>query len=107
MQPVEQPDLVWHAAQIQFDIQAIQASWQAFDAMAHLRPIHHEAAYDRMVTLMNSLLDAAGDDQDPGVCAGLIMPMGAAFRRSRNLRITIFLIAAFARLIRPRKKHSP
>ena len=27
-----------------FDIQAIQASWQALDAKAHLRPIHDEKA---------------------------------------------------------------
>jgi len=47
----------------QFDIQAIQTSWQAFDAKAHLRPIHDEKGYDRMVALMNSLLDVAGDDE--------------------------------------------
>jgi HTH-type transcriptional regulator/antitoxin HigA len=43
---------------------AIQASWQAFDAKARLRPIHDEESYDRMVALMNSLLDVAGDDED-------------------------------------------
>ena len=51
-----------HAAQIQFDkfdIQAIQTSWQAFDELAHLHPIHNEAEYDRMLALMNFLLDAA------------------------------------------------
>lgn len=48
----------------QFDIQAIQASWQALDAKAHLRPIHDEKSYQRMVALMNSLLDAAGDEED-------------------------------------------
>lgn len=53
-----------HAAHTQFDILAIQASWQAFDAMAHLRPICTEDEYDRMVSLMNSLLDATGDDED-------------------------------------------
>ena len=52
------------AANGQFDIRAIQASWQAFDAVAHLRPIHNEDAYDRMVALMNSLLEEAGDDED-------------------------------------------
>lgn len=51
-------------AQAQFDIPAIQASWQAFDSMAHLRSIHSEADYDRMVALMNSLLDVVGDDED-------------------------------------------
>ena len=53
-----------HTAHTQFDIRAIQASWQAFDAMAHLRPIHDEEDYSRMVALMNSLLDVAGDDED-------------------------------------------
>ena len=47
-----------------FDISALQASWQAFDTLAHLRPIHSEADYDRMVALMNALLDVAGDDED-------------------------------------------
>ncbi len=67
-----------HTAQIQFDkfdIQAIQTSWQAFDAMAHLRPIHNEAEYDRMVAMMNSLLDAAGDDEDHAL-AGLLELVG-------------------------------
>ena len=53
-----------HAARTRLNIQAIQASWQTFDAMAHLRPIHTEAAYDRTVRLMNSLLEAVGDDED-------------------------------------------
>ncbi|HEU0187635.1 MAG TPA: helix-turn-helix domain-containing protein [Gallionellaceae bacterium] len=52
------------AVQIQFDIKAIQSSWQEFDAMAHLRPIHDKKSYVRMTTLMNSLLDVAGDDED-------------------------------------------
>jgi hypothetical protein len=39
----------------QFDIQAIQTSWQAFDAKAHLRPIHNEKGYHRMVALMNTI----------------------------------------------------
>ncbi len=52
------------AAHNQFDIRAIQSSWQAFDAKAHLRPIHDEKSYDRMVALMSSLLDVAGDDED-------------------------------------------
>ena len=43
---------------------ALQASWQAFDSMAHLRPIHTEADYDRTVKLMNALLDLAGEDED-------------------------------------------
>jgi HTH-type transcriptional regulator/antitoxin HigA len=52
------------AAQPQFDIRALQASWQEFDTVAHLRPIRSEMEYDRMVALMNSLLDVAGDDED-------------------------------------------
>jgi len=47
-----------------FDIQAIQASWQALDAKAHLRPIHDKKSYERMLALMNSLLVVAGDDED-------------------------------------------
>lgn len=53
-----------HTAHAQLDIPALQASWQAVDAMAHLRPIHNEADYDRMVSLMNALLEVAGDDED-------------------------------------------
>lgn len=64
-----------HAAQTHFDIQAIQASWQVFDAMAHLRPIHNEIEYNHMVALMNSLLDAAGDDEDHTL-AGLLDLVG-------------------------------
>lgn len=52
------------AVHTQFDIGAIQASWQAFDTMAHLRPIHSDVEYDRMVALMNSLLDATGDNEE-------------------------------------------
>jgi HTH-type transcriptional regulator/antitoxin HigA len=52
------------ATHTQFDIHAIQASWQAFDEMAHLRPIQNEKEYDRMIALMNSLLDAVGDNED-------------------------------------------
>jgi HTH-type transcriptional regulator/antitoxin HigA len=48
----------------QIDIGALQASWQAFNTVAHLRPIHNEAAYDRMVGLMNALLDEVGDDEE-------------------------------------------
>ncbi len=47
-----------------FDISALQSSWQAFDTVAHLRPIYSEADYDRMVAMMNALLEVAGDDED-------------------------------------------
>ena len=46
------------------NISAFQAAWQAFDNLAHLRPIHTEADYDRTVKMMNALLDVAGDDED-------------------------------------------
>lgn len=59
------------ASHTQFDIKAIQTSWQAFDSMAHLRPIHSKAEYTRMVSLMNAMLDAAGDDEDHSM-AGLL-----------------------------------
>lgn len=52
------------ATQTQFDIKAIQSSWQKFDTMAQLRPIHNEKSYVRMTALMNSLLDVAGDDEN-------------------------------------------
>ncbi len=48
----------------QINIQAIQASWQIFDAMTHVHPIRSEADYDYMVILMNSLLEVAGDDEE-------------------------------------------
>ena len=53
-----------HKPSKSLDITALQASWQAFDTVAHLRPIHSEADYDRMVVMMNALLDVAGDDED-------------------------------------------
>jgi HTH-type transcriptional regulator/antitoxin HigA len=64
-----------HASHTQFDIKAIQASWQAFDSMARLRPIHSKAEYTRMVSLMNAMLDVAGDDEDHAM-AGLLDLVG-------------------------------
>ena len=46
------------------NISVIQAAWQAFDNMAHLRPIHSEGDYDCTVKMMNALLDVTGDDED-------------------------------------------
>ena len=63
------------STQPNFDIRAIQSSWAAFDSMAHLRPIHDEASYNQMVTLMNSLLDVVGDDEDHEL-AGLLELLG-------------------------------
>jgi len=36
----------------QFDINAIQTSWQKFDTMAHLRPINDEKSYVRMTAFV-------------------------------------------------------
>lgn len=46
------------------NMKALQSSWQAFDALAHLRPVTNEAEYDRMILLMNALLDETGDDEE-------------------------------------------
>jgi HTH-type transcriptional regulator/antitoxin HigA len=46
------------------DIKALQKTWAAFDRIAHLRPIRTEEEYDRMVLLMNYLLDIAGYQED-------------------------------------------
>jgi HTH-type transcriptional regulator/antitoxin HigA len=51
-------------APTQLDIRALQASWQAFDNMAQLRPIHSEADFERTRAMMNSLLEEVGDDED-------------------------------------------
>lgn len=53
------------ATHAQLDIWALQASWQAFDAIVHLRPVHSEMEYHRMVELMDSLLEVTGDDEYP------------------------------------------
>lgn len=58
-----------------FDIPSIAASWAAFDRLAHLRPIRSEAEYDRMVSLMNTLLDTVGDDEQHPL-AGLLDLVG-------------------------------
>lgn len=64
-----------HAAQTQFNIRAIQSSWTKFDSMVHLRPIHDEAGYNQMTSLMNSLLDVAGDNEDHAL-SGLLELVG-------------------------------
>ena len=55
----------------QFDLRAIQSSWMTLDSMVHLRSIHDQAGYNQMVALLNSLLDAVGEDEDHGL-AGLL-----------------------------------
>ena len=57
------------------DVKGLQKAWTAFDRIAHLRPIHNNKEYRRMVALMNALLDAAGDDenhQKTGRCRPLV-----------------------------------
>ncbi|MHB0992253.1 MAG: helix-turn-helix domain-containing protein [Burkholderiales bacterium] len=76
------------AAQTQFDIQAIQSSWAAFESMVHLRPIHDEASYDQMVTLMNSLLDEVGDDEDHAL-SGLLELVGDVVSKYERERYAI------------------
>lgn len=53
-----------HTTQNTFDLPTIQACWHAFEAAAHVRPIRNEEEYERMVALMDSLLEAAGEDED-------------------------------------------
>jgi HTH-type transcriptional regulator/antitoxin HigA len=43
--------------------------------MAHIRPIHDEAGYDRMIALMNDLLDVVGDNENHKL-AGLLELVG-------------------------------
>lgn len=64
-----------HAAQTQFNIRAIQSSWTKLDSMVHLRPIHDETGYDQMTSLMNSLLDVVGDNEDHAL-SGLLELVG-------------------------------
>ena len=47
-----------------FDFKALQKTRAAFDRIAHLRPIRTGEEYDRTVSLMNYLLDMAGDQED-------------------------------------------
>lgn len=54
-----------------FDIKTLQKTWQAFDRVAHLRPIRNDEEYDRTVALMNSLLDSVGD-QEGHALSGLL-----------------------------------
>ncbi len=69
-----------HATHAQFDIRAIQASWQAFESMAHLSPIHDEGGYNRMVALMNTILDATGDNEDHPLSGLLDLVSDLVFR---------------------------
>lgn len=57
------------------DFNALQATWIAFDKIAHLRPIRNDAEYDRAVALMNKLIDVVGDDERHSL-AGLLDLVG-------------------------------
>ena len=46
------------------DVKGLQKAWTAFDRIARVRPIRNDKEYERMVALMNTLLDAAGDDEN-------------------------------------------
>ena len=59
----------------QFDMGAIQASWMAFDSMEHVQSIYNEQGYDRMVALMNALLDVVGEDEEHAL-SGLLELVG-------------------------------
>lgn len=45
------------------DLDQIIATWTAFDEAAHVRPIRSDIEYDRMVRLMEELVDRVGDDE--------------------------------------------
>jgi len=53
------------------DFDALQTTWIAFDKVAHLRPIRDDAEYDRVVAMMNDLLDIIGDNENHPL-AGLL-----------------------------------
>ena len=63
------------AATAVVDLKALQSTWVAFDRVARLRPIRSEAEYDRMVTLLNYLLDTVGDKPDHAL-SGLLDLVG-------------------------------
>ena len=62
-------------AQTHFNLRAIQSSWTKLDSMVHLRPINDEASYNQMTSLMNSLLDVIGDDENHAL-SGLLDLVG-------------------------------
>ena len=57
------------------DLKVLQARWVAFDKVAHLRSIRSGAEYDRVVALMNGLIDVVGDDESHPL-AGLLDLVG-------------------------------
>eukprot|EP01036_Dinobryon_divergens_P018918 gene18918-25799_t len=59
----------------EFNMRAIQSSWSKLDSMVHLRPIYDEAGYEQMTSLMNSLLDVVGNNEDHAL-SGLLELVG-------------------------------
>lgn len=57
------------------DLEAISRTWAEFEATSQLRPVRNEADYDRMVLLMNALIDRVGDDESHPL-AGLLDLVG-------------------------------
>lgn len=49
--------------QTHFNISALQTSWNTLYEMTSLHPIRSESDYDRMTTLMNSLLNVVGENE--------------------------------------------
>ena len=57
------------------DFDRIAATWAAFDEAAHVHPIRSDADYDRMVALLEQLVDRIGDDESHPL-AGLLGIVG-------------------------------
>ncbi|MDX8400369.1 MAG: hypothetical protein R8K20_08995 [Gallionellaceae bacterium] len=56
--------------------------------MAHLRPIYTEDEYERMLALMNTLLDDTGDDEEHRL-SGLLDLVGDLVSRYEQTRYPI------------------
>lgn len=57
------------------NIDALQTVWIEFDRVAHVRPIRNDEDYDRVVALMNQLVDVVGDNEKHPL-AGLLDLVG-------------------------------
>ena len=63
--------------------------------VVHLRPIHSEADYDRTVTLINALLDVAGDDEDHPLSGLIELAADLVSATNRNTaRLNLFAVAS-------------
>ncbi|MFA7268196.1 MAG: helix-turn-helix domain-containing protein [Sterolibacterium sp.] len=76
------------ASNVKIDIRALQQTWAAFDRVAHLRPIRSEEEYDRLVVLMNYLLDVVGDKESHAL-AGLLDLVGELVEDYESHRFAI------------------